>query len=257
MKFEPHPARRPAVVTGASSGIGEAVARAFAAAGHPVVLGARRVERCRAIAEEIAGAGGEAAAFELDVAAEGSVKDFVAAAADALGPIEVLVSNAGESWPGTAVGTDPAEFARLVEINLLGAQRLISMVAPGMVERGRGDIVFVTSDSVRVPWPGVASYVSSKWGLEGLARVMQMELEGTGVRTSIVRPGPTLTEMGSRWDREAVPGLVEGFKRWGVLRHGNLLNPADVAAVVAHIVAMPRGTHVTLVDLQPEGGGRT
>ena len=254
MSFPVHPERRPAVVTGASSGIGEAVACALAAAGHPVVLGARRVERCETIAAGIEKAGAEAVALPLDVTDEGSAKDFIAAAEKAFGPVEVLVSNAGESWPGTAVGTDPAEFARTVEINLLGAQRLASMLVPPMVERGRGDVVFVTSDSVRVPWPGVASYVSSKWGLEGLARVMQMELEGTGVRASIVRPGPTLTEMGTRWDPKQIGGMVGEFKRWGVLRHGNLLRPADVAAVIAHIVAAPRGTHITLVDLQPEGG---
>ena len=87
-----------------------------------------------------------------------------------------------------------------------------------MIERRRGDIVFVTSDAVDNPRPGVAAYVASKWGLEGLARVMQRELEGTGVRATIVRPGPTATEMGTNWDPAGVPGVLEGFKRWGLLR---------------------------------------
>jgi len=254
MSFPAHPERRPAVITGASSGIGEAVARALAGAGHPVVLGARRLDRCAEIVREIERDGGEAHALQLDVADERSTKDFVAGAVAAVGAIEIFISNAGESWPGTAVETVPEDFARTVEINLLGAQRLVSMIAPAMVERGRGDIVFVTSDSVRVPWPGVASYVSSKWGLEGLARVMQMELEGSGVRTSIVRPGPTLTEMGTRWDPNEIESMVGQFKKWGVLRHGHLLRPDAVAAAVAYIVGAPRGTHITLVDLQPEGG---
>ena len=240
------------IVTGASSGIGEATARALARAGLPVVLAARRVERCDETAAELTAQGKEAAAVRLDVSDPSSVKEFAAAAVDVFGPIEVLVSNAGESLQGNAVETDPDTFARQVEINLLGAQRLTALLAPGMVHRRRGDIVFVTSDSVRAPWPGVAAYVSSKWGLEGLARAMQMELEGTGVRTSIVRPGPTLTEMGSRWDPGLLPRMVDQFKRWGVLRHQNLLRPEHIARVITDIVTMPPGAHITSVDLQPE-----
>lgn len=250
--FGPHPPRRPAVVTGASSGIGEATARALALAGHPVVLAARRVERCDSTAAELTAQGMEAVAIRLDLSDDASIKEFAAAAVDVFGPTEVLVSNAGESLQGTAVETDPDAFARQIEVNLLGAQRLIGLIAPAMVSRKRGDIVFVTSDSVRAPWPGVAAYVASKWGLEGLARAMQMELEGTGVRTSIIRPGPTLTEMGSQWDASLLPRMVDQFKRWGVLRHRNLLRPEHVARVVLDIVSMPPGAHITAVDLQPE-----
>jgi NADP-dependent 3-hydroxy acid dehydrogenase YdfG len=251
-KFEPHPDRRAAVVTGASSGIGEATARALAAAGSPVVLGARRTDRCRSIAEEIGASGGEAYVVPLDVTDEGSVKDFIATSMESAGPIEIVVSNAGESVIGSAADTHPDEFARQVEINLLGAQRIVNGFLPAMLERARGDLVFVTSDAVETPWPGMAAYVASKWGLEGLARVMQRELEGTGVRASIVRPGPTLTEMGSHWDPARVGDVVGGFQRWGLLRHGGLLRPEQVARVVVDVVTMPRGSHVTLVEVQPE-----
>lgn len=252
MTFPAHPERRPAVVSGASSGIGEAAARALAAAGHPVALGARRVDRCSEIVREITAAGGEGIALGLDVADPGSVEDFVGEAERALGDIEVLVSNAGMSWPALAVDTSPEDFARAVEVNLLGAQRLVSLLAPKMVERRRGDIVFVTSESVHDPWPGIAAYVASKWGLEGLARAMQRELEGTGVRTAIVRPGPTLTEMGMRWPMDNIGEVVDRFHHWGVFRHENLMSAADVGTVIAQIVAMPRGAQVTLVDVQPE-----
>ena len=247
-----HPDRRPAVVTGASSGIGAATARALAAAGFPVALGARRVQHCERIAGEIIASGGEAIGLRLDLADAGSVKDFVAAAEEALGPIEVLVSNAGESSPGAAVEIPPEEFARQLEINLLGAHRLVSMVAAPMMERRRGDVVFVSSDAVAQPRPGLASYVSSKWGLEGLARTMQMELEGTGVRASIVRPGHTLTEMGARWDPGVVKSLLAELKRWGLMRHRGLLRPDDVARVIVAVVSMPRGSQITAVDVQPE-----
>jgi len=251
-KFPPHPDRRPAVVTGASSGIGAATARALAAAGYPVVLGARRVEKCEAIAEEIKGAGGEAHVAPLDVSEESSVKEFVSAALEAAGSIEVLISNAGETQIGKGVEVDPAEFARQLEVNLVGAHRLVNATVPAMVERARGDVVFVTSDAVETPWPGMAAYVSAKWGLEGLARVMQRELEGTGVRASIVRPGPTLSEMGWTWDPQRAQQLVDGYKHWGLLRHGGLLRPEQVARVVVDIVSMPRGSHVTLAEVQPE-----
>jgi NAD(P)-dependent dehydrogenase (short-subunit alcohol dehydrogenase family) len=252
VRFPGHPDRRPALVTGASSGIGEATARALAAAGHPVALGARRVERCEAVAAEICADGGEAVVFPLDVADAGSVKDFVAEATGALGPIEVLISNAGDTALGRAVETQPDDFAGQVRVNLLAAHQLVSLLAPSMVERRRGDLVFVSSDSVRTPRPGISAYVTAKWGLEGLARTLQMELEGTGVRASIVRPGPTMTDMGRDWDPAGFAALVDQWLHWGVARHDHFLRPADVARAVVGVVSMPRGAHVTLVEVEPE-----
>ena len=251
-RFEPHPDRRPAVVTGASSGIGEATARALAAAGFPVVLGARRIERLRAIADEIAASGGEAHAMPLDVTDAGSVKDFVSAALDVVDSIEIVVCNAGEPTLSKGGEIHPDEFASQIDVNLSGAQRIVHAIAPAMMERRRGDLVFISTDAVPTPYPGMAAYVAAKHGLEGLARVMQRELEGTGVRASIVRPGPTLTEMGWKWDQNEAAELVSGFKRWGLLHHAGLLRPEQVARVVVDVVSMPRGSHVTLVEVQPE-----
>jgi NADP-dependent 3-hydroxy acid dehydrogenase YdfG len=243
---------RPALVTGASSGIGEATARALAEAGHPVVLGARRIERCTEIVAEIRDAGGQAHAERLDVADLASVTAFVKSAEDAFGPAEVLVSNAGDVLPTTVTDTDPAAFAAAVSVNLLASQRLVTLLAPGMVERGRGDLVFVTSDVVRVPRPSMASYVTAKWGLEGLARALQLELEGTGVRASIVRPGPTLTGMGATWPDEVVTPLLREWKRHGLMRHDGYLAPEGVAGAVLAVVSTPPGTHLTLVEVEPE-----
>ena len=251
-KFPEHPARRPVLVTGASSGIGEATARALAAAGHPVVLAARRVERCEATAGDICSAGGEAAAVRLDLADPASIKDAASMAEEAVGPLEVLVSNAGETVIGTAHETSPAEFATQVQVNLVGAQHLVSLLAPGMIERRRGDLVFVSTDAVPSPRPGIASYIAAKWGLEGMARAMQMELEGTGVRATIVRPGPTMTEMAREWDADEFGRLVEEWVRWGVARHDSFMRPAQVATAVTAVVSMPRGAQVTLLQIEPE-----
>lgn len=251
-RFAPHPDRRPAVVSGASSGIGRAAAVALAALGHPVALGARRVERCEAAVDEIRAAGGEAVALALDVTDDESVAAFVQHAEQKLGPLEVLVSNAGDVQPVGAVEATPEQFTQQVEVNLLGAQRLVHHLVPPMRQRGRGDVVLVTSDVVRSPRPGTAGYVAAKSGLEGLGRTLQMELEGTGVRVGMVRPGPSSTEQGTGWSEEDVNRVMADWERWGLLRHGGYLRPSDVAAAVLAVVGTPPGTMLALVEVQPE-----
>jgi len=251
-RFPTHPRRRPAVVTGASSGLGLAIALALAEAGHPVVLGARRLDRLEDTADKIRAGGGEALALSLDLTDDGSIDTFSAAAADGLGPIEVVVSNAGDVLPATALDVDPDDFARQVQVNVLGAHRLVRALGPAMVERQRGDIVFITSDVVRVPRTYMAAYVTSKHALEGLARAMQMELEGTGVRVGIVRPGPSTTEQGATWGPDVVGEVLADWGRWGIMRHPGYLRPLDVARAVLAVVSTPRGTHLTLVEVEPE-----
>lgn len=251
-RFDPHPDRRAAVVTGASSGIGRATAIALAAVGHPVVLGARRVDRCQEVAEEIRTAGGEAVALPLDLVDEASITEFCRAAEAALGPVEVLVSNAGEVRPVTAIGAEPREFLRQVGVNLLGPQTLVHHLGPGMVGRRRGDMVFVTSEVALRPRPHMAAYVASKSGLEGLADALRMELEGTGVRVGIIRPGPAATEQGSTWAPEEITDAIVAWTHWGVMRHSGYLRPHDVAAAVVAMVSVPRGTQFTHLEVQPE-----
>ncbi len=252
-RFPAHPERRPAVVTGASSGIGAATARALGAAGFPVVLGARRDARCQATAEAVRAAGGEAVALAVDVAEPGSVTKFAAAAVEAVGEIEVVVSSAGDIAPTSALDTDEETFARVLGVNVLGAHRLVRAFAPAMVDRRRGDLVFVTSETVRVPRPHKSPYVASKWGLEGYVATLQMELEGTGVRASVVRPGQTLTEMGFDWDPGTTARVLDQWVRWGAARHDHFLPPEGVAAAVLAVVGAQRGTHFPLIEVQPEG----
>ncbi|MFI0357858.1 SDR family oxidoreductase [Actinomadura sp. 9N407] len=251
-RFDPHPERRPAVVTGASSGIGEATATALAMAGHPVALGARRVEKCEELAATIRAGGGEAFAHRLDVGDSDSVKAFAAAAEDALGPIEVVVSGAGDLAAERIHEVDSEAFLAQVQVHLVGAHRLVSAFARSMVARKRGDLVFISSDVVRVPRTRMGAYVAAKNGVEGMARAMQMELEGTGVRASIVRPGPTTTGMGMGWDAETTGEVLEDWVKWGVARHPYFLRPSDVAGAVAMVVGAPRGCHLSLIEVQPE-----
>jgi len=246
------PVRRPVVVTGASSGIGAATALVLAAAGHPVALGARRSERCEEVAAQIRSAGGEAFVHPLDVSDDASVETFAKAATAALGDIEVLVSNAGSLAPGTIHEVEPSRIAAELDVNVVGAHRMIRALVPGMVERRRGDVVIVSSDVAVRARPHMAAYAAGKWGLEGLAHAMQMELEGTGVRASIVRPGPTWSEMGADWDAEEGARVLNAWVRFGLARHPHFLKPTAIAEAIGTIVAAPRGVHINLIEVSPE-----
>ncbi len=251
-RFEPHPDRRAAIVTGASSGIGRATAEVLAAAGHPVVLGARRVDRCEDTASAIRDGGGEALALPLDLTDNDSIAEFARDAEAKLGPIEVLVSNAGDVQPITTVGAAPDEFTRQLQVNLLGAQALVHAVVPAMFERGRGDVVFVTSEVALNPRTHMAAYVASKAGLEGFAQAMAMECEGTGVRVGIVRPGPSSTEQGTTWTEDTVNEVIASWSHWGLLRHNGALRPTELAGAVLAMVSAPKGTRYAVLEVQPE-----
>ena len=169
-----------------------------------------------------------------------------------MGEIDVLVSSAGQNRPDATIDASPGAFAALMAVNLVGAHEMVGLLAPGMIERHHGDIVFVTSENVRSPRPYNKAYVASKWGLEGYARTLQMELEGTGVRASIVQPGQTLSEMGSDWDPAATTEILGQWVRWGLARHGHFLDAEAVANAVVTVVEAPVGTHLTMIEVQPE-----
>ena len=245
------PQERPAVVTGASSGIGEATARSLGAAGHPVVLGARRLDRCELVAAEIVAEGGTAYAVALDIADEASRTAFVKQAQDAVGDVEVLVSNAGISRPSAVMDADESLLLEHLQVNLIGMQALTRAFGQPMVERGRGDLVFITSETVTKPRPFAAPYMTSKWAAEGLVAALLMELEGTGVRVSCVRPGQTFTEMGLDWDPEVIAEVLDAWTTWGLARHPYFLPASGVAAAVLAVVGAPKGVAFRYVDVDP------
>ncbi|MBF7734900.1 MULTISPECIES: SDR family oxidoreductase [Rhodococcus] len=251
-RFEPNPLRRPALISGASSGIGTATAYALAELGHPVALGARRVTECEAIAEKIRSNGGEAFAHFLDVTDGDSVDGFVSAAEAVHGPTEMVVSGAGDLEFGAADEMDPEAFSRQIQVHLVGAQRLAHRVLPGMRQRQRGDFVLIGSDCAERQRPLMGAYDAAKAGLEAMGRQMRMELEGTGIRASIVRPGPTLTGMGMDTTPEIIGPVGESWSKWGFARHGYFLRASDIANAIVAVVSAPRGAHIVLVEVQPE-----
>jgi NADP-dependent 3-hydroxy acid dehydrogenase YdfG len=251
-RFEPHPDRRPAIVAGASSGIGAATAKQLASHGFPVALGARRVEKCQEIVEEIKAAGGEAIALQLDVTDADSVKAFVHGVAEALGEIEVLVAGAGDTNFGRLHEMSTDEFEAQVQIHLIGANRMATAVLPGMVERRRGDVIFVGSDVGLRQRPHMGAYGAAKAGLIAMVTNLQMELEGTGVRASIVHPGPTRTAMGWTLPAEKIGSALNDWAKWGQARHDYFLRAADLARAITFIAETPRGGFIANLEIQPE-----
>ena len=254
LKFPPLPdtSARPALVAGASSGIGRASAEALAALGHPVVVGARRADRLDELVATIRDAGGEATACAVDVTDADSVAAFVASATEAYGDPEVLVSSAGTLKMGRVWEMAPEDFAAQLDIHLRSVHRLLHSVMPGMVDRRRGDVVVIGSDVAYTARPRSGAYVAAKAGLEAMAHQARRELEGTGVRLGVVRPGPVMTEMGTEFDPATAEAVINDWVKHGFGRHPRMCKPADLARGVTAMVSMPRGAQITELEIQPE-----
>ena len=185
-----------AIVTGASRGIGAAAAVALSEAGAAVVLAARTLAQAEVHAQQIIVAGGKAAAVPCDVAVFAGCQRVVQEATRRFGPPDVLVNNAGVIEPIGMVGAaDLGEWARSIQINLIGAYHAIRAVLPGMIERGHGDIINVSSGAALRPQEGWSAYCAGKAGLAMLTRSIDMEHRAAGIRVFGFQPGTTDTDM--------------------------------------------------------------
>jgi 3-oxoacyl-[acyl-carrier protein] reductase len=185
-----------AIVTGASRGIGAAAALALGEAGASVVLAARTLAQSEANARQIAAAGGKAAAIACDVSDYAACRQLVDETSRRFGPPDVLVNNAGVIEPISMTGAaDPTEWARSIEINLIGAYYAVRAVLPGMIERGHGDIINVSSGAALRPQEGWSAYCAGKAGLAMLTRSIDLEHRAAGIRVFGFQPGTTDTDM--------------------------------------------------------------
>jgi NADP-dependent 3-hydroxy acid dehydrogenase YdfG len=226
-------AGRIALVTGASRGIGAAVARRLAGAGARVALLARSGDALAALAAEI---GGGAVAIPADIGAPGAV-DSARAALARLGvdAPDLLVNNAGIFFVTPAHETSVDAFRELVELNLTAPFAFVQAFLPAMRHRGTGHVITIGSIADRVAFAGNAAYAASKFGLRGLHEVLRAELKGTGVRASLVSPGPVDTTL---WD------AVNPTHRVGHTPRTDML-PADAVADAVHYAATaPAGVNV-------------
>lgn len=245
--------RGPALIAGASSGIGAASAYELAVVhAIPVVLGGRRMDKLTEVAQRITDEGGTALAIPLDVTDGRSIQGFVSRSLADFGEIGVLVSSAGTMAVGRLHETSTAHFQQQIQVHLIAANRLAQAVLPAMIAQASGDVIFIGSDVGLVQRPHLGAYGSAKAALTALAADLQAELAGTGVRISIVHPGPTRTDINRDLSPEAVGPMLEDWVTWGHARHPRFLRAEDIARAVAFVAAMPRGTSVTSIEIQPE-----
>jgi 3alpha(or 20beta)-hydroxysteroid dehydrogenase len=183
-----------AIVTGAARGMGAAMARLFAAEGAKVVVADVLDSEGQAVAREI----GSAAFFQHhDVSDEASWQQLVSATVERFSGIDALVNNAGILMVKGLLETEKRDFERILAVNLVGVFLGIKMVAPLMIERGKGSIVNISSVSGMIGQATVGAYAASKWGVRGLTRVAALELGPRGVRVNTIYPGWTETPMGT------------------------------------------------------------
>src|SRR5215213_11135764 len=213
---------RVAVITGASSGIGAATARALAAAGYRVALLARRVDRVQALADEL---GDGAIAIEADVTDRDSVLAAAQRVQDELGGADVLVNNAGVMLLGPFDSSQRAEQRQQVEVNLLGAMTATEVFLDQLRDGG-GDLVNISSVAGRVAGPGGAAYHATKWGLNGWSESLRQELQ-PDVRVIVIEPGAVDTELVSHITHEQTHDATAQFVA------ATAISAEDIAQVIA------------------------
>ena len=220
------------IVTGGGGGIGGATCRRFAAEGAKVAVFDMNLEAAQRVVAEIQAAGGTAQAFRCNITDRAEVDAAVAAAQAALGPIAVLVNNAGWDVFKPFLKTVPAEWEQLIAINLTGALHMHHAVLPGMAERKYGRIVNVASDAARGGSSGEAVYAACKGGLVALSKTLAREHARQGISVNVVCPGPTDTAvLADVVDCARDPAkLIEAFKN--AIPMGRLGQPDDLAGAI-------------------------
>jgi 2-hydroxycyclohexanecarboxyl-CoA dehydrogenase len=230
-KFE----NKTVIVTGGAGGIGGATCRRFAAEGANVAVFDMNLEAAQKVADEIKSAGGKAAAFNCNITDRAQVDAAVAAAEAQLGPIDVLVNNAGWDIFKPFTKTVPAEWDKLIAINLTGALHMHHAVLPSMTARGAGRIVNIASDAARGGSSGEAVYAACKGGLVALSKTLAREHARHNITVNVVCPGPTDTALLAGFAEGASnpEKLMEAFKK--AIPLGRLGKPDDLAGAIVFL----------------------
>ena len=235
-----------ALVTGASSGIGEATAVGLVEAGAAVAIGARRRDRLDDLAARLSDGGGKVVPLGLDVTDEASCRDAVARTRAELGGLDVLVNNAGVMLLGTIVGADPEDWRRMLDTNVLGVMYPTHAAIDGMLEQGSGDIVNISSTAGRTARAGAGVYNASKWAVNAFSESLRQEVTARGVRISLVEPGAVETELRSH--------ITQPEAKAAALAHSEgmrSLRPEDVARAIVYVVTQPPHVAVNEVLVRP------
>lgn len=224
-----------ALVTGASRGIGLAIARRLASMGARVSLCARDATRIEAAANECKRSGSDAIAVAADVSRASDVDKLVESTERQLGPIEILINNAGIGYFGPVQNAEESNWDSVLDTNLKSVFLLSRAVAPGMIRMGAGHIVNIASLAGKNTFAGGGIYCASKWGLLGLTGCMAEDLRAHGIRVSAICPGSVATEFGFPGGRD----------------RGKMLQPDDVAHTVAMILTQAPQSFISEVSMRP------
>ncbi|HEY1853955.1 MAG TPA: SDR family NAD(P)-dependent oxidoreductase [Solirubrobacterales bacterium] len=241
-----------ALVTGASSGIGDAAARSLAAAGADVALVARRSDRIEALAEELRSAGGRALPIEADVSDRGQAEAAVARAAEELGRLDTVVNNAGVMLLGPILEAPVEEWQRMVEVNLLGLLYVSKAALPQLLDaaeskpRRVADIVNISSVAGRVARLGSGVYNATKHGVGAFSESLRQEVTGRHVRVSLIEPGAVATELASHNRPEVREQMKERFADIE-----ERLEAEDIADAISYVVTRNRRIAVNEVLIRP------
>jgi len=185
---------RPIAITGASSGIGAATARACARRGMPVALAARRVDRIEALASQIRSSGARAIAIPCDVTSDEDCQNLIERTIDAFGSIYSVFANAGYGFEASVLDTEDDRWNRIMDVNVLGTLRVVRPAARAMLKAGEGHIMLCSSALSKITLPEYSAYSASKACQDHIGRAMRHELRASGVQVSTVHPIGTRTE---------------------------------------------------------------
>ena len=241
---------RKAIITGASSGIGEATALAFAREGAAVALGARRKDRIDSLAERILSDGGVARAFEVDVGDEGAVRSFVDGAVAEMGGLDTLVNNAGVMLLGPVEGGSTDEWRTMVNVNLLGLLYCTHAALPLMREGGGGHVVNISSVAGRQANFGSGVYNATKFGVVAFSESLRQEaaISESGVRVTCVEPGFVDTELQGHNQNPMVVENIEKMRE----QIGDPLTAEDIANAVLYAVSQPDRVGINEILVRPK-----
>ncbi|HVF02409.1 MAG TPA: SDR family oxidoreductase [Rubrobacteraceae bacterium] len=238
---------RVAVVTGASSGIGAAVARTLASEGAHLALAARREDALLQVQDGLdsAGDGARSLIVPTDITDRRQVKSLIARTEEELGPVDVLVNCAGVMYYTLMRNLREDEWERTVEVNCKGALNCIGAVLPGMLARGRGRIVTISSDAGRKVFPGLSVYSASKFFVEALSQGLRLETAGTGIKVTTIQPGNVATDLSS------LSTDAEALELYAQPSGARVLDPEDVAESVVYALRQPDHAAVNEVLIEP------
>ncbi|MFN6570280.1 SDR family oxidoreductase [Dendronalium sp. ChiSLP03b] len=235
-----------AIITGASSGIGEATAIALAAEGAKVAIAARRSDRLEELAKTIAASGGQALPIVTDITDEKQANNLIDQANAELGRIDILVNNAGVALTGNIDGGNTSDWRRMLDVNVLGLLYTTHAVLPILKAQGVGHIVNISLVAGRLARAGVGIYNATKWGVNAISESLRQEVLKDNIRVTIIEPGLVETEINNHTTDPVAKKISEER-----LKAITPLQSEDIAAAIVYAVTQPQHVNVNEILIRP------